>query len=85
MAVALERLSVAADQELLKVPGDVGAGHGTPDDVLGVRHEVIVGDGQQLPEEGEKRVCVLAVNVGLLEEGDFGLKAQSRTDVLQGI
>lgn len=88
VAVAPEGLSVTAHQELLEVPGHVCAGHGTPDDVLGVGHEgssVVRRNWELLPEEGEKRVGVLAVDIGLLQEGDLGLKAFAWTDILKAI
>lgn len=69
-AVALERFPIGANEELLKVPGDVVPAHGTPDDELGVGHQgrrVVAGEGKLLLEKHEQGVRILAVYVNLLQ------------------
>lgn len=86
-AVALERLAIRTNEELLEVPGDVIPVHGTPGDELGIVHQgqgVVTRLRQILLEEREERVGVLAVHVQLLQKLEFGLEAISRTDVFQG-
>lgn len=85
-AVSLERFPVRADEELLKVPGDVIPVHRTPDDEFGITHQghrVVTGLRQLLLEEHKQRVGVRTVHFQLLQKLEFWLKAISRTDVLQ--
>lgn len=86
-AVSLERFSVRADEELLKVPGDVIPVHRTPDDEFGISHQghgVVTGLRQLLLEEHKQRVGVHTVHFQLLQKLEIWLEAISRTDVLQG-
>jgi len=87
-AVASERFPLGPHQELLEVPGDVGAAHGAPDDVAGLGHQVghLVGRrGQVSLQVGEDGVGVLPVHLALLEEGEVGLEATPRPHVLQAV
>ena len=44
LGVSLDGLSVAVDQKLLEVPGDVAAFHRTPDDELWIGHQAEIND-----------------------------------------
>lgn len=86
-AVALERHTIRADEELLEVPGHVVPGNRAPDDALGVVHEgrgLIAGEWEFLLQVHKQGMCVLPVNIHFLKQLKLGFEAISRTDVLQG-
>lgn len=87
-AVSLEGVPLRGDEELLKVPGDVGPADGTPGQKPGVLHEgvwVVVWIGELVFQVGKDRVCVCSVDVALLKDGEVGPEAAARTHMLQGI
>lgn len=86
-AVSFKGLSLRPDEEFLKVPGDVGPADGTPNQKSGVLHEgvgVIFGIGELVFEIGEDGVCVCAIDVALLKNGEVRHKTAAWTHMLQG-
>lgn len=86
-AVSFKGLSLWPDQELFKVPRDVGPVDGTPDKESGVLHEgagLVFGVGQLVFQIGKDWVRVCSVDVTLLEDGEVGLEPIAWTDVLKG-
>ena len=87
-AVAAEGLPLRPDEELLKVPGHVGAPHWAPNDELGIRHErkwVIVRVGELVLQVGEDRMLVLTIHLTLLDKGKGGLESTPRADMLETV
>lgn len=87
-AVASEGLSLRPNEELLKVPGHIGAAHRAPNDELGIGHErerVIVRVGELVLQVGEDRVLVLPIHLTLLDKGKGGLESTPRADVLETV
>ncbi len=85
-AVSLERHAVRSDQELFKVPREVAALNGLPNDQLRAAHQVrrvVRGRGQRLPEELEQGGAVGAVHLNLAEHGGFRFEARAGTNMLQ--
>ena len=88
LAVPLHRPTRTVDQELFKVPANVGALHRLPDDELGVAHEAlgVVGrQRQRLLQPGEDGMFAVAVHLDLVEHVEVGLVVVSRPHVLQRV
>lgn len=80
--------AVGGNEELLKVPGDVVAPHGAPQDAGGVVHEhrrtlLVGGRGQTALQHLEQGVGVLAVDLDLLEHVSQRLEPVARSYVPQ--
>lgn len=85
-AVSFEGLSLRPNEEFLKVPRDVSAADGTPDQKFGVLHEgagVVIRIGELVFQIGKDWVCVYSIDITLLEHGEVGLKAATWTHMLQ--
>ena len=66
--VSLDGGAIWADEELLKVPGDVGPLDRAPDQELRVGHQalrVIAGGRQRLLQELEDRMLIFAIGLNL--------------------
>lgn len=86
LPVALKGLSIRADQELLKVPGNIVPAHWTPDDGLWISHEsqcIITGKWQAVFQVDKQGVCILSIHIHLLKELELWFKAIPWTDILQ--
>lgn len=84
-AVTLERHSITAYEELLKIPCDVTAAHRGPDDELWVghqRHGVIMWKGQLFLQEFEEWVSVFPIHLTLLKDTEVGLIPIAWADIL---
>lgn len=74
------------DEELFKIPCDVEAAHGGPDDGRWVGHDdarVVTRGRKGSLEQLEKRVCVMAVDFNLLEHVPERLEVVAWSDVAQ--
>lgn len=84
--ISFDGISFGVDEELLKVPRDVGSGHWAPNDTSGITHQrnsVVTGRWQLLPEPLKDGVGVCSVDHDFLHEQGFGLEAVARSDVMK--
>lgn len=85
-AVSLKGLSLWADEEFLKVPGDIRPADGTPNQKFGVLNEriwIVIGVGEFVFQIGKDWVCICSIDVALLKDGEGGLEPSTRTHMLQ--
>jgi len=86
LGIALERLAVGADEELLEVPGNVGALHRFPDDEFGVSHQTggVVRWQRKLRLQIVKYlVAAFSIDDNLIKHDSFWYEAVAWSDVFQ--
>lgn len=87
-AVPLERFSFRSHQELLKVPGDVIAMHGAPQDELWLQHEagrIVIWVREFILQVGKDRMGVVAIHFTLLTKSKVGFKPRSGPHIFQAM
>jgi len=84
--ISFDGISFGVDEELFKVPGDVGSGHRAPNDASRITHQrnsVVTGRWQLFSEPLEDGMGVGSVDHDFLHEQGFGLETVARSEVMK--